>query len=137
MPVAAAAGMAAALAPAYPVAWIVGAVASVAAVAALRRPRLLLVLALGALVAYLPDAATAGTPVPGVDLVLLAPAAVLVARRLLGVDRVTVPGEAAAFLALLIATTTSALMAAEPAIALGAIRQTAEYACLVVAESPR
>ena len=107
VPVAAAAGVASVLAPAYTVAWIVAATAAVTAVVALRQPRLLLVVALAALVAYVPDVATAGTPVPALDLVLIAPAAVLVARRLLGEDHVTIPSEAAAFLALLVATTAS------------------------------
>jgi colanic acid/amylovoran biosynthesis glycosyltransferase len=100
---------------------------------ALRRPRLLLVLALAALVAYVPDVAAAGMPLPAVDLVLLAPAAVIIARRLLGEEHVAVPSEAAAFLALLAVTTASALLATEPAIAVAAIRQTAEYALLVIA----
>ena len=129
---AASVGLAAALAPSITLIAALAVLAPLVVAAGLHRPRLALVVTIGLIVAYVPDALAAGTPVPGVEAAIAAPVAILVVRRLLGERRLAVPSEAGLFVALLLAMTVSALFSAERDVALAAIQRTAEFVVLAV-----
>jgi O-antigen ligase len=129
---AAAAGVATALAPPLALALAAVVLAPVLVVTALRRPRLLLVAVVGAIVAYLPDALASGTPVPGIQAAIAAPVAVLAVRALLGERGLALPRVTPLLVALLLAMTCSALLSEDRGVALEAIERTAQSIVLAL-----